>query len=129
MCLKGAIVVDIGGTSSDAGYFIASVILLAFYHCFVSMQYSVSVGPESVGYQLTTQAKIFGGEILTSSCIAVATKMADIGNRDHVNDLPEKLLTSAKNEMQRLLEDLIDLVKVNIGINVNISNQALFLNT
>ena len=73
----------------------------------------MSIGPDSVGYQLSTHSKVFGGDVLTTSCIAVATEMAAMGFRDKVKDLPGKLITASVNEIHRMVEDLIDLVKVN----------------
>ena len=38
--------------------------------------------------------------------------MATMGDPKQVADLPERLLTAAGNEIHRMVEDLIDLVKV-----------------
>ena len=41
---------------------------------------TAEVGPESVGYRLTTEALVFGGSTLTATDIAVAAGRADIGD-------------------------------------------------
>ena len=41
----------------------------------------VQVGPESVGYRLTTEAVVFGGSTVTATDVAVAAGHADIGDR------------------------------------------------
>jgi N-methylhydantoinase A/oxoprolinase/acetone carboxylase beta subunit len=38
------------------------------------------VGPQSVGYELTSRALVFGGDVLTATDLAVAAGLADIGD-------------------------------------------------
>jgi N-methylhydantoinase A/oxoprolinase/acetone carboxylase beta subunit len=38
------------------------------------------VGPQSVGYELTSRARVFGGDVLTATDLAVAAGLADIGD-------------------------------------------------
>ena len=45
------------------------------------------VGPQSVGYELTSRALVFGGDVLTATDLAVAAGLADIGDRDRVAGL------------------------------------------
>jgi hypothetical protein len=71
----------------------------------------VKVGPRSVGYRITTEAKVFGGEQLTATDIAVAAGYADIGDRDRVTKLDRKLVAAAVDEIHRLAEDTIDRMK------------------
>ena len=40
----------------------------------------IKIGPDSVGYLLTEKAKVFGGDILTTTDIAVAKYNLDIGD-------------------------------------------------
>ncbi|HEY6738676.1 MAG TPA: hydantoinase/oxoprolinase family protein, partial [Actinopolymorphaceae bacterium] len=47
----------------------------------------VTVGPDSVGYELSTRGRVFGGDTLTATDIAVAGGLADIGDRSLVADL------------------------------------------
>ncbi len=42
------------------------------------------VGPQSVGYELTSRALVFGGDVLTATDLAVAAGLADIGDPDRV---------------------------------------------
>ncbi len=42
------------------------------------------VGPQSVGYELTTRALVFGGDTLTATDLAVAAGLAEIGDPDRV---------------------------------------------
>jgi N-methylhydantoinase A/oxoprolinase/acetone carboxylase beta subunit len=45
------------------------------------------VGPQSVGYELLRQARVFGGDVLTATDIAVATGRARIGEAARVQDV------------------------------------------
>lgn len=130
-----AIVVDVGGTSSDVGVLLPSgfprqasaYVSVAGVTINFAMPHvesiglgggsiireqggKVQVGPDSVGYLLDTQAQVFGGSILTATDIAVAGGR-DIGNPalvDHVtNDTVQK--TYAK--MKEMLENVIDKMK------------------
>jgi N-methylhydantoinase A/oxoprolinase/acetone carboxylase beta subunit len=45
---------------------------------------SVSVGPVSVGCQLTQQSQCFGGKTLTATDAAVIAGLCDVGSREKV---------------------------------------------
>ena len=40
-----------------------------------------TIGPDSVGFELTRRARVFGGDVLTATDIAVAAGLADIGDK------------------------------------------------
>lgn len=69
---------------------------------------TVTVGPDSVGYRLTAQAKVFGGSVLTATDIAVAAGRADIGDADAVRDLDPALVKAA---LERIAADVGDIVE------------------
>ncbi|MEM7799032.1 MAG: hydantoinase/oxoprolinase family protein [Chloroflexota bacterium] len=75
----------------------------------------VSVGPLSVGYRLTSEALIFGGERLTTSDIAVADGILKLGDATAVQALDPNLIAAAKEEIKRLLSDAIDSMKSEAG--------------
>src|SRR4051794_31321111 len=101
--LKDAMVVDIGGTTSDVGALThgfpreASVAVdiggvrtnfrMPDVYSFGLgggshvQEDPLKIGPRSVGYRLTQEALIFGGGQLTTSDIAVAAGIAEIGDR------------------------------------------------
>jgi len=45
------------------------------------------VGPQSVGYELTSRALVFGGDTLTATDLAVAAGLADLGDPSRVAGL------------------------------------------
>lgn len=69
------------------------------------------VGPQSVGYRLPQLARVFGGETLTASDIAVAAGYADMGDRRRVADLDPVFVRNAVREIHRLFADSIDRMK------------------
>jgi N-methylhydantoinase A/oxoprolinase/acetone carboxylase beta subunit len=60
------------------------------------------VGPQSVGYELTSRALVFGGDVLTATDLAVAAGLAEIGDPQRVAGLdPEPALARIE---QRIAE-------------------------
>lgn len=135
--LKDAVVVDIGGTTSDVGVLVngfpreASVAVriggvrtnfrmpdvLSFGlggGSHVS-ENPLQIGPQSVGYEITTRALVFGGSDLTTTDIAVAAGLADIGERKRVAHLGSDLVKAASARMWEMVEVSIDRMKTAPG--------------
>jgi N-methylhydantoinase A/oxoprolinase/acetone carboxylase beta subunit len=128
-----AIVVDIGGTTSDVGVLhkgfpraAGTAVDVGGVHTNFRMPdvYSIglgggtrisadyaSIGPESVGYRLQEEALAFGGRTLTASDIAVAAGLADFGNRDFVNHLDRASVEHCVERMQDMLAAAVDRVR------------------
>jgi N-methylhydantoinase A/oxoprolinase/acetone carboxylase beta subunit len=131
--LKDAMVVDIGGTTSDVGALThgfpreASVAVdiggvrtnfrMPDVYSFGLgggshvQEEPLKIGPRSVGYRLTQQALIFGGDQLTTSDIAVAAGVADIGDASKVAHLDKELVNAALNRIQEMCEVAVDRMK------------------
>ena len=77
--------------------------------------YPWQMGPESVGYRLTEQALVFGGDILTTTDLAVAAGHAQIGNGQLVADLETPLVERAIREIRERVETAVDRVKLSGG--------------
>jgi N-methylhydantoinase A/oxoprolinase/acetone carboxylase beta subunit len=72
----------------------------------------VSIGPDSVGYQLLQKALVFGGNVLTSTDIAVAADPSlNIGDASKVAHLSPEFITSVKNKMHQICSDALDHMK------------------
>jgi N-methylhydantoinase A/oxoprolinase/acetone carboxylase beta subunit len=130
-----ALVLDIGGTTADAGALIngfpreSSIAVdiggvrtnfrmpdilsigLGGGSLVTTKNGRVRVGPQSVGYRITSEALIFGGQQLTATDIAVAAGYADIGDRERVRHLDTRLVAEAVDEIHRLAEDALDRMK------------------
>jgi N-methylhydantoinase A/oxoprolinase/acetone carboxylase beta subunit len=132
--LKEAIVVDVGGTTSDIGALrhgfpreannvvhVGGVRTLFRMPDLLSIglgggtlvdpQDPIRIGPRSVGYRLTERARVFGGPDLTCTDIAVAAGLVDLGDRSRVASLPAGFVAAALRAMRAMLEDRVDRMK------------------
>ncbi|KUL82687.1 hypothetical protein ZTR_09431 [Talaromyces verruculosus] len=73
---------------------------------------TVAVGPDSVGHRLKSDALVFGGDIMTSTDITVASGKADIGDASKVKHIPDTVLVKARDRIKRILERTIDDMKI-----------------
>ena len=71
----------------------------------------VSVGPDSVGFELREKALIFGGRELTASDVAVASGWADFGDSRQVVGLGSDVLGQASRRMGELVAEGVDRMK------------------
>ena len=135
--ITDGIVVDVGGTSTDVGALVkgfpresAVAVHLAGVRTNFRIPDMVSIalgggtvverepwqmGPESVGYRLTEQALVFGGDILTTTDLAVAAGHAQIGNGQLVAHLETPLVERAIREIRERVETAVDRVKLSGG--------------
>ena len=135
--IDDAIVVDVGGTTTDVGQLVSgfpresnAVVeiggvrtlfrmpeLLSFglgggsHVCLDPLQ----VGPLSVGYQLIHDGLIFGGSQLTTTDIAVANGLLDLGNTELLCSINSATQSAVLAECERLIEEAIDRVKTRAG--------------
>src|SRR5205085_419334 len=76
---------------------------------------TLTIGPDSVGYELTTRARVFGGDELTTTDIAVAAGLAEIGDQARVADLepwyPEQVVRLIEAE----IAEAVDRMKTSAG--------------
>jgi len=75
----------------------------------------LKIGPESVGYELTSKALCFGGETLTATDIAVAGGLADIGDRSRVAGLSPDLVKRSLQLMEDRIAQAVDRMKTSAG--------------
>jgi N-methylhydantoinase A/oxoprolinase/acetone carboxylase beta subunit len=73
------------------------------------------IGPRSVGYRITEKALVFGGDTLTTTDIAVAAGIVEIGDRDRVKHLDRSLVESRLKGIHRMIEDGVDRMKTSAG--------------
>ncbi|KAI8720101.1 hypothetical protein NCS52_00454600 [Fusarium sp. LHS14.1] len=134
---QGALVLDIGGTTSDVCAVEPSGLprpAAAFSHLAgVRTNFAVSdlrsigvgggsivqlggsgeviVGPQSVGKDLTRQARVFGGSTLTTTDILVASGLDGVGDRSLVSDIPPSAVGQVKDKINLLLSTVLDEMK------------------
>ncbi|MDA8253216.1 MAG: hydantoinase/oxoprolinase family protein [Rhodospirillales bacterium] len=68
----------------------------------------ITVGPQSVGYRIATEALIFGGSTLTTTDVEVAAGRAAIGDAARVAHLDAGLLSRAQATINAMLEDCVE---------------------
>ena len=76
---------------------------------------ALTIGPASVGYRLTEQALVFGGDVLTVTDVAVAAGLIDLGDRKRVASLPAKLVDAALTRIRAMIEEGVDRMKTDAG--------------
>lgn len=135
--LRDAIVIDVGGTTTDLGviqhgfpressvavtiggvrtnFRMPDVVSIGLGGGSIVRQRpdgTVTVGPDSVGYQITEKALCFGGSVCTATDIAVRLGMAELGDKSKVMHLDEAFARKAQDVITALAEDAIDAMKV-----------------
>jgi N-methylhydantoinase A/oxoprolinase/acetone carboxylase beta subunit len=135
--LADAMVVDVGGTSTDVGQLrrgfpreANSVVEIGGVRTLFRMpdllsiglgggslvrRNPLAVGPHSVGYRLTSDALVFGGDTLTATDAAVAAGVVAIGEAGRVADLPPGLARAVLAMARERIEDAVDRMKTEIG--------------
>ncbi|KAF0319735.1 hydantoinase/oxoprolinase [Colletotrichum asianum] len=133
---SSAIVVDIGGTTSDVGVLLPSgmprqasaYVTVAGVRVNYSMPHlhsiglgggsivrtvdgKVKVGPESVGLELLSRALVFGGDVCTTTDVAVAAGKAVVGATEKVKGLEVGFVKEAISRIKALLEGAVDVIK------------------
>lgn len=71
----------------------------------------ITVGPDSVGYQISEEALVFGGSTLTTTDIAVRLGLAEVGDPTLVAHIDEAFAKAVQEEISSLLEQAIDKMK------------------
>ena len=135
--LRDAMVVDVGGTSTDVGQLrrgfpreANSVVEIGEVRTLFRMPdlYSIAlgggsivlpeplqVGPESVGYRLTDEALVFGGSTVTATDAAVTAGIVDIGDRAKAERLPAEVAAAVLAAAAAKIEDAVDRMKTEAG--------------
>ena len=135
--LQNAIVIDVGGTTTDLGviqngfpressvavtiggvrtnFRMPDVLSIGLGGGSIVRQQpdgTVTVGPDSVGYEITKKALVFGGDVMTATDIAVRLGMVELGDPSRVADIPQTLAEAAMSAIRTLVEDAIDSMKI-----------------
>jgi N-methylhydantoinase A/oxoprolinase/acetone carboxylase beta subunit len=131
--LKEAMVVDIGGTTSDVGMLIRGfpreaavsvdiggvrtnfrmpdVLAIGLGGGSLVREDGARIGPDSVGYELTSKALVFGGDVLTATDIVVAAGLENIGDRSRVKHLHKDTIETALATIHRMADTAVDRMK------------------
>src|SRR5215471_14173077 len=135
--LSDAMVIDVGGTTTDVGQLkngfpreANSVVKVGGVRTLFRMPDLMSiglgggshvsldplkVGPVSVGYRLLREGIAFGGKQLTTTDVAVASGLLNLGDRAMVAHLDGALCRKVLGEAARMAEEAIDRMKTEAG--------------
>jgi len=75
----------------------------------------MTIGPRSVGHRLIAEALAFGGNKLTATDVAVASGLAEIGDRRKVAHLSPALIKGVLGRVRSTIETNADRVKTQAG--------------
>ena len=131
--LDDAVVVDIGGTTSDIGvlqdgfprqsniaievggvrtnFRMPDIQAIGLGGGSLVRDGGEAIGPQSVGYRLVEDGLVFGGETLTTTDITVASGAADIGDASKVSHLDESVVAAAVARIHSIIDYGIDQMK------------------
>ena len=131
--LNDAVVVDIGGTTSDIGvlqdgfpresnvvievggvrtnFRMPDILALGLGGGSLVEEGGERVGPRSVGHRLVEDGMVFGGDTLTATDIIVADGSVSIGDKSKVADLDKRIVATAKARMTKMLNLGIEKMK------------------
>lgn len=131
--LEDAIVVDIGGTTSDIGvlqggfpresnvivniggirtnFRMPDILAVGLGGGSLVSEDGTQIGPKSVGHKLVKEGLVFGGSTLTATDILVAAGKAEIGHKENVVNLGQSVVHTAQKTMHKMLNDNIEMMK------------------
>ena len=130
---KEAMVVDIGGTTSDVGMLIhgfpressvavdiggvrtnfrmPDVLSFGLGGGSLVRDNGARIGPDSVGYELTSRGLAFGGDTLTTTDIVVAGGLAEIGDRAKLSQVDPGTVAAATDTIHQMVDVAVDRMK------------------
>ena len=137
--LKNAVVVDVGGTTTDIGALSkgfpresSSAVEMGGVRTNFRMpdlisiglgggslvnvnRDHLSVGPQSVGYNILKKALVFGGNTLTATDIAVAEGMVKLGDPLRAASVEKEKIIQIRKIINEMIENGIDKMKISSG--------------
>ncbi|MGL4524702.1 MAG: hydantoinase/oxoprolinase N-terminal domain-containing protein [Spirochaetia bacterium] len=132
---ENAIVIDIGGTSSDVGVIIEnfpreSALANDIGGCRTNFRMpdlvsialgggsivrenngAITIGPDSVAFKLHQEALVFGGQTMTTTDIAVRLGFAEIGDAKKVAHIEESFAKKVMEQISAMLIEAIEQIK------------------
>ncbi|NKB33650.1 MAG: hydantoinase/oxoprolinase family protein [Pseudomonadales bacterium] len=128
--IDNAIVVDIGGTTSDVGvladgfpresnshidvggvrtnFRMPDILPIGLGGGSLVQDSGNTLGPRSVGHRLVTEGLVFGGDTLTATDVAVASGSCEVGDKGRVSHLENEIVENAMQSMHAMIDDAVD---------------------
>lgn len=131
--LKDAIVIDIGGTTTDVGvlqngfprvaalavsiggvrtnFRMPDTLSIGLGGGSIVVSEPLKVGPQSVGYEITQKALVFGGDTLTATDIITATGKVKVGDASRVAHIDKGLIEAVEDRIIDMINVAVDRMK------------------
>jgi N-methylhydantoinase A/oxoprolinase/acetone carboxylase beta subunit len=131
--LDDAIVIDVGGTTTDIGclkrgfpreannvveiggvrtlFRMPDLLSLGLGGGSVINRAPLTVGPLSVGHRITTESLVFGGDRLTATDVAVAAGLIELGDSARVADLEPDFVDQCRQRIAEMIDEGVDRMK------------------
>lgn len=131
--LKNALVIDVGGTTSDLGmlrngfprvasqavdiggvrtnFRMPDVYSFGLGGGSIIEQEPLRIGPQSVGYELTAKSLVFGGDVLTSTDIVVAAGEQKIGDPSLVASIGTVTIDRVLDRIEEMINLAVERMK------------------
>jgi N-methylhydantoinase A/oxoprolinase/acetone carboxylase beta subunit len=131
--LSDAVVIDVGGTSTDVGclhrnfpreannavqicgvrtlFRMPDLFSIGLGGGSIVNRAPLRIGPDSVGFRLTEKAIAFGGSTLTLSDVAVASGLIDLGDRRRLDHISSNLIADTMAMVQQRIGEAADRMK------------------
>jgi N-methylhydantoinase A/oxoprolinase/acetone carboxylase beta subunit len=131
--LRDSLVIDVGGTTTDIGmlqngfprvasqavdiggvrtnFRMPDVYSFGLGGGSIVQTDPIKIGPQSVGYELTTKGLIFGGEVLTATDVIVAAGCQDIGDPQRVLHIGKKMIDGVFDVIEEMVNISADRMK------------------
>lgn len=136
--LKDAIVIDVGGTTTDVGvlqhgfprvaalavsiggvrtnFRMPDTLSIGLGGGSIVQAEPLKVGPQSVGYEITTKALVFGGDVLTTTDVVVAAGKADVAEASKVSHLDTALVEAVEGRIEEMVNIAVDRMKTSAAL-------------
>lgn len=128
--IKDAVVIDVGGTTTDVGalhngfpreasvavevggvrtnFRMPDVFSIGLGGGSIVGGEPLTVGPQSVGYKLTEKARVFGGDTLTATDVAVAGGAIALGDAGRLADVEPAQMEGARSVMAGMFDRAVE---------------------
>lgn len=128
--IDNAIVVDIGGTTSDVGvlaegfpresnshidvggvrtnFRMPDILPIGLGGGSLVTEDGSKLGPRSVGHRLVSEGLVFGGKTITSTDIVVANGSCEVGDKSLVSHLDAAMVETATQTIHAMIDDAVD---------------------
>lgn len=135
--IRDGLVLDVGGTTTDGGALVSGfpreasfeveiggvrtnfrmpdVVSIGLGGGSIVSGDGTQVGPQSVGYELQERSRVFGGDVLTMTDVAVSSGQYQMGDAARLTEMERNVSGQAMDRALDMLASLVDQLKLSAG--------------